>query len=116
MKYKLILNSLQAAHMAAFREALAVALSQGLDPQKVGPALVNRPGGIPTQIAWDAYNAASLPLTFSVDWITKDLEYAKQMNSSTKTDFLDDTLTVFKKAQSEGHGPEDWGIITKDLK
>jgi 3-hydroxyisobutyrate dehydrogenase-like beta-hydroxyacid dehydrogenase len=116
MKYKLILNSLQAAHMAAFREALAVAISQGLDPQKVGPALCERPGGVPTHIAWDAYNAKPLPLTFSVDWITKDLEYAKQMNGSTKTDFLDDTLAIFKKAQSEGHGSEDWGIITKDLK
>lgn len=113
MKYKLVLNSLQAVHIAAFGEAMRLAESQGLDPSKVGPALCDRPGGEVTNFAWNAYQQDKLPLTFSVDWITKDLEYAKQMNPGLQRPILDDALAIYKKARADGHGGEDWASINK---
>jgi 3-hydroxyisobutyrate dehydrogenase-like beta-hydroxyacid dehydrogenase len=114
MKYKLILNSLQAAHMAAFGEAMLLATKQGLDANVVGPALCDRPGGAPTLIGWGAYQADPIPLSFSVDWITKDLNYAHQMDNTNNYPIFNDTLAVFRKAQTAGFGAQDWGIVTKN--
>jgi 3-hydroxyisobutyrate dehydrogenase-like beta-hydroxyacid dehydrogenase len=112
MRYKLVLNGMQAAHMAAFGEAMKLAISQGLDPTKVGPALVDRPGGVMTEIAWGAYQKKKAPLTFSVDWITKDLEYAQRMYSGVLP-ILNDTLAKYHEAQAQKHGDSDWSIILK---
>jgi 3-hydroxyisobutyrate dehydrogenase-like beta-hydroxyacid dehydrogenase len=113
MKYKLILNSLQAVHMAGFGEAMRLAKQEGLDVSKVGPALCDRPGGEVTNFAWNAYQKAAMPLTFSVNWITKDLEYAKQMGSQAELPILDDALATYQKARNTGHGDEDWSYIIK---
>lgn len=115
MKYKLVLNSLQAAHIAAFGEAMKLAQSQGLDPAKVGPALCERPGGALTNIAWQAYQESGpMPLTFSVDWITKDLGYARAMSHQAVLPILDDVLQVYQTTQAAGHGAEDWTAILKN--
>jgi 3-hydroxyisobutyrate dehydrogenase len=108
MRYKLILNYLQAAHIVAFGEALKLAKTQGLDITKVGEALVDRPGGVATSIAWQAYRQADPPLTFSVDWITKDLGYAKHMAQKLELPLLDDILAAYLKAQKQGLGDKDW--------
>lgn len=113
MKYKLVLNSLQAAHIAAFGEAMRLATDSGLDANKVGDALSERPGGVVTDIAWRAYQQENIPLTFSVDWILKDLEYAKQLSGSVTTPILDDILTAYKYAQADGRGDEDWTTVIK---
>ncbi len=113
MKYKLILNALQAAHINAFGEAMRLAETQGLDINKVGPALCERPGGVVTEITWTAYKQTKIPLTFSVDWITKDLEYAKRMAGKIEMPILDDVLGKYLQAQTSGHGNEDWAIINK---
>jgi 3-hydroxyisobutyrate dehydrogenase-like beta-hydroxyacid dehydrogenase len=113
MKYKLVLNSLQAAHIAAFGEAMQLATDSGLDAGKVGEALSERPGGVVTDIAWRAYQRDNIPLTFSVDWILKDLEYAKQLSGTTATPILDDILTAYKLAQADGRGDEDWTTVIK---
>ncbi len=113
MKYKLILNSLQAAHIAAFGEAMKLATAQGLDPTKVGSALCDRPGGIITQLAWTAYQQAHPPLTFSVDWITKDLEYARQLAGHQALPILDEVLASYQKAQAAGAGDQDWASVIK---
>lgn len=115
MKYKLILNGLQAAHLAAFGEAMRLAKSQGLDPARVGTALCDRPGGVMTEIAWKAYQqAGEIPLTFSVDWIAKDLGYSRQMAGELNLPILDDVIKAYKAAQVSGHGDEDWATILKD--
>lgn len=113
MKYKLILNSLQATHLVAFGEAMRLAQQAGLDPNQVGPALVDRPGGVLTQIAWDAYQQSQPPLTFSVDWITKDLGYAQELAAETALPIFKEVLAEFKKTQSDGHGADDWTTINK---
>lgn len=113
MKYKLVLNSLQAAHIAAFGEAMQLAVDSGLDANRVGEALNERPGGVVTDIAWRAYQQENIPLTFSVDWILKDLGYAKQLSGSGTTPILDDILAAYKHAQGSGRGDEDWTTIIK---
>ncbi|HZL08051.1 MAG TPA: NAD(P)-dependent oxidoreductase [Candidatus Dormibacteraeota bacterium] len=113
MKYKLVLNGLQAAHIAAFGEAMRLAKAEGLDLSKVGPALCDRPGGAVTNLAWTAYQQDQIPLTFSVDWITKDLEYARQMDTGTELPILDDVLAAYQKVRAAGHGNEDWASINK---
>jgi 3-hydroxyisobutyrate dehydrogenase-like beta-hydroxyacid dehydrogenase len=114
MKYKLILNGLQAAHVAAFGEAMRLAEAEGLAAAQVGPALCDRPGGAVTNLAWAAYQQDRIPLTFSVDWITKDLEYARQMGAKVDLPILDDVLAVYQKTRDAGHGDEDWAVINKN--
>ncbi len=114
MKYKLILNSIQAAHLAAFGEAMRLATEQGLNPEDVGSALSERPGGIVTNIAWRAYRQHDIPLTFSVNWILKDLEYAKRSAANNSMPILDDVLAAYTKAQNDGQGEADWAIVVKN--
>ncbi len=113
MKYKLVLNSLQAAHISAFAEAMRLATEQGLDPKRVGPALCDRPGGVVTNIAWTAYQQSTIPLTFSVDWISKDLKYAQELAKGIDLPILDDVVALYQKAQKDGLGDEDWTIAIK---
>lgn len=114
MRYKLILNVLQATHIVAFGESMKLAQSQGLDIQQVSHALVDRPGGVLTTIAATAYPLNDIPLTFSVDWITKDLEYARQMGSDLKLPLLDDVLMAYQALQDAGFGDKDWAYINKN--
>lgn len=113
MKYKLILNGLQAAHLVAFGEAIKQAAAAGLTIDKVGPALVDRPGGIVTGIAWEAYQKSEIPLTFSVDWISKDLAYLKELSADIETPILDDVLAAYERLQAAGLGDKDWAEIIK---
>lgn len=113
MRYKLILNGIQAAHMVAFGEAMKLAVSQGLSPADVGPALVDRPGGAITNIAWSAYPKTTIPLTFSVNWITKDLEYARAMGGDQDLPILSEVLSAYQKLRDAGFGEEDFARIVQ---
>lgn len=113
MRYKLVLNSLQASHLAAFGEAMRMAVNSGLDPNIVGPALVDRPGGILTDIAWKAYQEQDPALTFSVNWITKDLEYAQKMSAGIDVPILEDVIEGFHQAQAKDLGDKDWTVVNK---
>lgn len=111
MRYKLILNALQATHIVAFGESMKLAKNQGLNIKKVGTALVDRPGGVITNIAHEAYQKDEIPLTFSIDWITKDLEYARQMSGNLYVPLLDDVLEAYQKVREAGFGSEDWTYV-----
>lgn len=113
MKYKLLLNMLQGLHMAAFGEVMHLAKELGLDENKVGDALVERPGGVITNLAWDNYKNPPKPINFSVEWITKDLKYAKKSALKTETPLLDQLLKKFKKIILKGKDQEDWSYINK---
>lgn len=108
MRFKLILNSLQAVHMAGFGEAMRMAGEVGLDKKLVGDALVERPGGVATAIAWESYQHEPDPITFSVEWIAKDLGYAAEMAQQTKHPLLDDTRKMYDQANEQGYGQADW--------
>jgi 3-hydroxyisobutyrate dehydrogenase-like beta-hydroxyacid dehydrogenase len=112
-KYKLVLNTLQAIHMIGFGEAMKLAKAAGLDESKTAEALKERPGGVITNIAADSYFQPPVAVTFSVDWITKDLNYATKMAGDLKHALLNDVLKIYKKSVEDGKGPEDWTEVNK---
>jgi 3-hydroxyisobutyrate dehydrogenase-like beta-hydroxyacid dehydrogenase len=113
MRYKLLLNMLQAIHVAGFAEALRIASTTGMDVQAVGNALAERPGGVITNLAWRDYQKKPDPINFSVQWIAKDLTYAKKMAGGISTPLLDKTLDKFHEAIKRGLSTEDWTEITR---
>lgn len=113
MRYKLILNMLQAIHVAGLGEALHLAQSLGLNLEKVGDALAERPGGITTNLAWQCFKQEPSPINFSVEWITKDLTYAKQAATGLNTPLLNETLTRYRHAIKQGLDQADWTAINK---
>jgi 3-hydroxyisobutyrate dehydrogenase-like beta-hydroxyacid dehydrogenase len=114
MRYKLILNMVQGIHIAAFGEALRLAREMGLDINKTGTALAERPGGVTTNIAWRDYLKEPNPINFSVDWINKDLNYAKKSAGKIATPLLDLTITKYSQAIKQGRGQADWTDINRE--
>lgn len=112
MRYKLILNLLQAIHVLGMGEALRLAKNAGLNLQAVGDALSIRPGGLATAMAWKNYQAEPTQTNFSVEWITKDLKYAKKMSKSP-TPLLNAVLKRLQKALKKGMHQKDWTIVNK---
>lgn len=114
-RYKLILNFMQAAHIVAFGQAMKIAEVHGLDLAKVSEGLVERPGGVITEVAKRAYDTDPNPITFSIEWIIKDLTYAKAYANGVNVSILDDVLDVYKDAEKRGFGKKDWARINKLL-
>lgn len=114
MKYKLILNAVQAVHVTMFGEAMRLAKAAGLDQQLVGDALVERPGGISTIIARDSFQHEPEAVSFSVDWIAKDLAYATKIDSEIDTPLLNNARKTFNSASKNGLGTQDWTVVNKN--
>ncbi|MGW5684025.1 NAD(P)-dependent oxidoreductase [Nonomuraea sp. NPDC003754] len=112
-RFKLVLNALQAVHMAAFGEAMRLAGVAGLDLGQVGAALLERPGGVITTMAHDNLVTPPQPINFSAEWARKDLDYASRLAGPTDYPLLDATLAVFTQAVTEGHGAEDWSVVNR---
>lgn len=115
MRYKLILNFLQAVHIIGFGQAMKIAKAHNMDLSKVGDALVDRPGGTITGLAWRDYFNEPDPINFSVEWITKDLNYAKKLAGDLDVGLLDEVLEEYKKAVENGLSKNDWASINKSL-
>ena len=113
MRYKLILNMVQAIHIAALGEALRLAKAAGLDEKVVGDALNERPGGTTTNLAWRDYQVDPQPINFSVEWIHKDLTYAKRLEGGSPSPLLDEVLRQYDKAMAAGLSSADWTKINK---
>lgn len=113
MRYKLILNFMQATHIVAFGQAMKIAKKSGMDLKKVGKGLAFRPGGVITEIANSTYFKAPDPITFSIEWIAKDLTYAKKFAKGLDISLLDDVLKEYKKALRKGYASKDWASINK---
>jgi 3-hydroxyisobutyrate dehydrogenase-like beta-hydroxyacid dehydrogenase len=111
MKYKLILNFVQAVHMVTFGQAMKIAHAYDMDLQKVSDALVDRPGGVITSIAQKAYFQEPDPITFSIEWITKDLAYAKKLAEGLDIKLLDEVLLEYKRALANGYSKKDWASV-----
>jgi 3-hydroxyisobutyrate dehydrogenase-like beta-hydroxyacid dehydrogenase len=112
-RFKLVLNALQAVHLAAFGEAMRLAAAAGLDPEVVGPALVERPGGVITAVAWESLRQAPEPITFSAAWAHKDLSYAASMAELDAHPFLAAALEAFTAAVDAGEGDADWSVVNR---
>ena len=113
-RYKLLLNMLAAIHIVGLGEALKIAEKSGMDIKKVGDALAEKPGGITTNLAWRDYQKAPNPINFSVEWITKDLTYAKKFGQGISLPLLDDVLVEYKMAIKKGLTAEDWTVVNRD--
>ena len=113
MRYKLILNALQAVHIIGLGETLRMANAAGLDENTVGEALAERPGGAITQLTWDCYKNEPDPINFSVEWIAKDLRYAAEMAYDTQHPLLDLARKIYDQAISQGHAQADWTKVNK---
>lgn len=113
MKYKLILNFLQAVHIIGFGQAMKIAKTNNMDLKKVAEALNDRPGGVITGIAKKAYFENPPPLTFSIEWITKDLTYAKKLAKGLDVKLLDNVLALYKKGVKKNMAKQDWLAINK---
>ncbi|MGW2628866.1 NAD(P)-dependent oxidoreductase [Streptomyces chattanoogensis] len=110
-RFKLVLNALQAIHLAGFGEALQLAEAAGLDTAQVGAALLDRPGGVVTEQAWSSYLTPPEPINFSAEWAHKDLTYAAHMAGRLPHPVLDGVLSLFSTALAEGRGKEDWSTV-----
>lgn len=113
MRFKLLLNMLQAIHINALGEVLRIARAAGLDIKAVGDALAMRPGGTTTNFAWRDYQNDPNPINFSVQWITKDLTYAKKFAGGLPTPLLDNVLKTYTNAMDKKLDQKDWTIINK---
>lgn len=111
MRYKLILNFIQATHMVAFGQAMKIAKAYKMDIKKVGDALVEKPGGTVTAVAWRDYQREPNPINFSIEWIKKDLTYAKKMTKDLNIKLLNEVLSEYKLAVAKGFSKKDWASI-----
>jgi len=111
MRYKLILNFIQATHVIAFGQSMKIAKENSMDLKKVAEAMAFRPGGAITEIAKNTYFQDPDPVTFSIEWITKDLSYAKKFADKLEVSLLDDVLTEYNKAMKKGLADKDWASI-----
>lgn len=110
-QFKLVLNALQAAHLVAFGEAMAMARSAGLDLDEVGEALVDRLGGPVTTMAWAAHGQAPARANFALTWALKDLRYASAMAGDLPTPILDVAVERLSAAEADGLGGHDWTVV-----
>lgn len=113
IRYKLLLNMLQAIHIVGLGEVLTIAAKAGMDIKKVGDALAERPGGTTTNLAWGNYQQAPDPINFSIEWITKDLTYAKSFANGLFLPLLDDVIAQYQEAMAKGLAQEDWTEVNK---
>lgn len=111
MKFKLLLNTLQAIHGIALGEVLNLAKKTGQDINKVGKFLIERPGGTATNNAWASFQNPPKETSFSLNWMTKDLRYTKKMAQEIKyknTPLLDKALEKLESGIKKKMGDGDW--------
>ena len=112
-RIKLVLNCLQAVHLAGFGEAMRLANALGLDQKLTGEMLAEKPGGATTQMAWRDYQNYPEPINFAVELIAKDETYALRNIDSAQTPLIASTLEQYKQAIAQGHGNDDWTYIAR---
>jgi 3-hydroxyisobutyrate dehydrogenase-like beta-hydroxyacid dehydrogenase len=110
-RFKLVLNALQAIHIVGFGEAMSLARAVGLDPDEVGPALVERLGGPVTTMAWAADQELPPRANFALVWAYKDLRYAAAMAADVESPMLDTALARLAEADAAGFGDRDWTVV-----
>lgn len=114
IRFKLILNMVQGIHLIAFGDAMNMAKNAGMDVNAVGEALAQRMGGT-TAMGWRDYHNIPDPINFSMQWIAKDLAYAKEMAASLHIDtpLLDEALKRYADLVARGMGNDDWTAVTR---
>lgn len=115
-RMKLVLNCLQAVHIAGFGEAMQLAASYGLDEKMAGDLLSEKPGGATTAMTWRDYQTPPDPINFAVELIAKDEAYAlRSLDQSARASvpLITQTLATYQKLIDEGHGADDWTKVAR---
>ena len=113
MRMKLVLNCLQAVHLAGFGEAMRLAKALGLSETQTGEMLCEKPGGATTQLAWRDYQNHPNPINFAVELIAKDETYALRNIDPATVPLIASTLASYQKAITEGSAHDDWTCIAR---
>ncbi len=113
MRMKLVLNCLQAVHLAGFGEAMRLAKALALDEKQTGEMLCEKPGGATTQMAWRDYQNHSDPINFSVENIAKDETYALQSIDPKLAPLIAQTLAEYEQVIADGRSHDDWTILAR---
>lgn len=121
MRFKLVLNTLIGIHTNAAAQAARLAEAAGIDVDMVGTAL--KEGGMgpssPTTNMFFANRAMpDEQVNFAVQWIEKDLRYARDMAAQygVQFDLLNATQEDFARAVDAGLGEQDQTKIAKIFK
>lgn len=99
-RIKLVLNCLQAVHLAGFGEAMRLANAFGLDQKLTGEMLAEKPGAT-TQMAWRDYQNYPDPINFAVELIAKDETYALRNIDPAQVPLISQTLAAYQRAIDE---------------
>jgi 3-hydroxyisobutyrate dehydrogenase len=112
MRYKLILNMLQAIHNLGMAEMLQLATDFGLDPKYVGQALTEMGPGSPVSKKVVAHLfEPSAQVQFALQWMNKDLQYMlalAQKESPREIGLARYTAKTFDRVTRQGHGEKEW--------
>lgn len=84
-----------------------------MDVNKVADTLADRPGGIVTKMARAGFYEQPDPITFAVEWLTKDLGYAKDFAQNLDTPMLDDVLAKYRSLMDSGKAHTDWTNVNE---
>lgn len=112
-RIKLVLNCLQAVHLAGFGEAMRLASALGLDEKLTGEMLAEKPGGATTQLAWRDYQNYPAPINFAVEHIAKDETYALRNIDPAQVPLISQTLVAYQRAIDDGHAHDDWTYVAR---
>jgi 3-hydroxyisobutyrate dehydrogenase len=120
MRFKLLLNSLIAIHMNAAGQAQLLAKRAGIDPQLFAHALMDGtmgPASPATKLVFDSANWDKDHVNFALQWMEKDLRYARDMASLYEFDFdlLNDTQADYTRAKDDGLGASDVTAIARSF-
>jgi 3-hydroxyisobutyrate dehydrogenase-like beta-hydroxyacid dehydrogenase len=118
MRFKLILNTLIGIHTNAAAQSYVLAQKAGLDVKAVHNALFDGTMGPASPTTNNLFANVDMPedqVNFAVQWIEKDLRYAKAMAEQYGVDFdlLNDTQRDFMNAKNAGLGEQDQVKIVK---
>ncbi|HUB93891.1 MAG TPA: NAD(P)-dependent oxidoreductase [Verrucomicrobiae bacterium] len=118
MRFKLVLNTLIGIHMNAAAQARDVATKAGIDPVLFAHALVDGnmgPISPATKLVLESVNWPEGHVNFAVQWLEKDLRYAKKMAEAYGIDFdlLNDTQKDYADYKNAGYGAADVTSISK---
>lgn len=111
MKYKLLLNYLQAMQIIGFGQALQIAAAEKMDVQVVSKALTEKISWLVDSFYPEDFMEEAENIYFPIDKITKDLRYTKQLAKSLPVSLLDTVLDQYQKAMKKGNAKKSWFSI-----
>lgn len=118
MRFKLVLNSLIGIHMNAMGQALNLAEQAGIDKDMFAYAFIDGtmgPLSPSTKLVLDSKNWEPDHVNFAVQWLEKDLRYAKEMAEQydVQFDLLNETQKDYAHAKDSGLADADVTSIAK---